>query len=47
LHVQKALSAGATKEEIFEACQVVLMMGGGPVFTHIPLVIETIEALQE
>ncbi|MBN1796558.1 MAG: carboxymuconolactone decarboxylase family protein [Sedimentisphaerales bacterium] len=46
LHVQKALAAGATQEEILEAAQVVLMMGGGPVFTHIPLVIETIDALQ-
>lgn len=47
LHVQKALDAGVTKQEILEAAQVVLMMGGGPVFTHIPLVIETIETLQD
>ncbi len=47
LHVQKALSVGATKEEILEAAQVVLMMGGGPAYTYIPKVIETIETLQE
>ncbi|MFA5240402.1 MAG: carboxymuconolactone decarboxylase family protein [Phycisphaerae bacterium] len=47
LHVQKSLAAGATKEEILEAAQVVLMMGGGPVYTYIPRIIETIEALQE
>ena len=46
LHVQKALSVGATKEEILEAAQVVLMMGGGPAYTYIPKVIETIEALE-
>jgi AhpD family alkylhydroperoxidase len=47
LHVQKSLAAGATKEEILETVQVVLMMGGGPVYTYIPKVIETIEALQD
>ena len=46
LHVQKALAAGATKEEILEAASVAIMMGGGPAFTHIPIVIDTIEALQ-
>jgi len=47
LHVQKSLAAGATKEEILEAAQVVLMMSGGPVYPYIPRIIETIEALQE
>lgn len=46
-HIKKALSIGATKEEILEAVQVALMMGGGPVYTYIPVAIETIEALQE
>ncbi len=45
-HIRKALSIGATKEEILEAAQVALMMGGGPVYTYIPIAIETIEALQ-
>ncbi len=45
-HIKKALSIGATKEEILEAAQVALMMGGGPVYTYIPIAIETIEALQ-
>jgi AhpD family alkylhydroperoxidase len=46
LHVKKSLEAGATKEEILEAVSVAIMMGGGPAYTHIPLVIDTLEALQ-
>ena len=46
-HIRKALSIGASKEEILETAQVALMMGGGPVYTYIPIAIETIEALQE
>ena len=46
LHVQKSLAAGATKEEILEAASVAIMMGGGPAYTHIPVVIETLESLQ-
>ena len=47
LHVQKSLSAGATKEQILEASSVAVMMGGGPAYTHIPVVMETLEALEE
>lgn len=47
LHTQKCLNAGATKEEIIEALGVTIMMGGGPAYTHIPVVIETLEALQQ
>ena len=46
LHVQKCLDAGCTKEEIIEAASVAIMMGGGPAYTHMPIVVETIEALQ-
>jgi len=46
LHVQKSLDAGATKEQILEAASVAVMMGGGPAYTHVPLVVETLEALQ-
>ncbi len=45
LHVQKSLAAGATKEQILEAATVAVMMGGGPAYTHIPVVTETLEAL--
>ncbi|MCX5638042.1 MAG: carboxymuconolactone decarboxylase family protein [Planctomycetota bacterium] len=45
LHVQKCLDAGATKEQILEAASVAVMMGGGPAYTHIPVVMDTLEAL--
>ena len=46
LHVQKSLDAGATKEQILEAASVAVMMGGGPAYTHVPVVMETLELLQ-
>ena len=46
LHVQKSKAAGATKEEMIEAASVAVMMAGGPAFTHIPEVIDAIEALE-
>lgn len=46
LHVQKSLAAGATKEQILEAACVAVMMGGGPAYTHIPIVIEALDDLQ-
>ena len=44
LHVKKCLGSGATKEEILEAAQVSVMMSGGPGFTHMPEVIDALEA---
>ena len=35
IHVEKALNAGATKEEIFEAATVAILMGGGPAMTYV------------
>ena len=46
LHVQKCLDSGAAKEQILEAASVAVMMGGGPAYTHIPVVMDTLEALQ-
>ena len=45
LHTKKCLEAGATKEQILEACGVSVMMGGGPAYTHLAVVIEALEAL--
>jgi len=45
-HTQKCLEAGATKEQILEAASVAVMMAGGPAYTHIPVVMDTLEALQ-
>jgi len=46
LHVQKSLDAGATKEEILDASGVAVMMGGGPAYTHVPVVIDALEELE-
>ncbi len=46
LHVQKCLAADATKEQILEAASVAVMMGGGPAYTHIPVVMRALEALE-
>lgn len=43
-HLEKALKAGATREEILEAASVGLIMRGGPA---LPYVAEAIEILQE
>jgi len=45
LHVQKCLDAGASKKQILEAAEVAVMMAGGPAYTHVPIVVETLEAL--
>lgn len=47
LHVQKCLDAGCTREEILEAASVAVMMGGGPAYTHLPMVLETLDAIQD
>ena len=46
MHVKKCLEAGATSQQILEAASVATMMAGGPAYTHIPLVVETLEDLQ-
>jgi len=46
LHVQKCLDLGLSQQEILEAASVAVMMGGGPAWTHMPVVLETIEQLQ-
>ncbi|MHC4744024.1 MAG: carboxymuconolactone decarboxylase family protein [Planctomycetota bacterium] len=46
LHVKKCLEIGASREEILEACGVAVMMGGGPAYTHVPMVIETMDELE-
>lgn len=45
MHIKKCLDAGATRDEILEAAQVVVMMQGGPGFVHLPMVVETLDSL--
>jgi AhpD family alkylhydroperoxidase len=44
-HVQAALGAGATRQQILEAAAVAVMMQGGPAYTYLPRVTEALEAL--
>ena len=45
IHVKKCFEAGATKDEIGEACGVALLMGGGPALTYSTFVAQAIEEL--
>ena len=47
LHVRGCLEAGATREQILEAAGVVVMMRGGPSFTHVPEVIAALDHLEK
>lgn len=44
-HVEKAVKAGATREELIEAAGVVVMMQGGPGYTHVPELLDALDAL--
>ncbi len=43
LHTRAAVSAGASKAEILEACGVAIAMGGGPAMAYVPLVLKFLE----
>lgn len=47
IHVKKCFEAGATREEIGEACAVAILMGGGPALTYATFVAKAIEELGE
>ena len=43
-HAEKAIKAGATREQIVEAAGVAVMMQGGPTYTYLPKLVEALEA---
>ncbi len=45
-HVQKAIDAGVTREEVAEAIEVAIMMGGGPSFSYGGIVLEVYDQLK-
>ena len=47
LHIQKALESGSSDKEIIEAASVAVVMQGGPAFTHLPIVLETLKELKK
>lgn len=42
-HIEKCLKAGATPKEIMDVAGVAVMMGGGPVYTYVPVVAAALE----
>ena len=46
-HVQAAVHAGATREQVLDAAGVAVLMQGGPTYTYLPRVIESLDALAE
>ena len=46
IHVEKALKAGATREQVLEAAGVAVMMQGGPTYTYLPVVVEALDAIE-
>ena len=45
-HVQKAIDAGVTREEVAEAIEVAVLMGGGPAFSYGGIVLEVYDQLK-
>jgi len=45
IHTKKCVEAGATREEIMEACGVAVAMGGGPAATYVNLVLKTLDEM--
>src|SRR6476659_3501434 len=46
IHVEKALKAGATREQVIEAAGVAVMMQGGPTYTYLPVVVGALDAIE-
>jgi AhpD family alkylhydroperoxidase len=46
-HVQAAVHAGATREQVLDAAGVAVVMQGGPSYTYLPRVIESLDSLTE
>lgn len=44
-HAEKAVKAGATREQLLEMAGVVVVMQGGPGYVHVPELLEAMEAL--
>lgn len=44
-HTEKAVQAGATREQLLEMAGVVVAMQGGPGYVHVPDLLDAMEAL--
>jgi len=46
-HVKAATNAGATRQQILETGAVAVLMAGGPTYTYLPRLIESLDAVNE
>ncbi len=46
-HIENCLDAGATRQQILEAASVAVVMGGGPAYVYLPVVLDTLDDMQE
>jgi len=46
LHIEGAVKAGATRDQVIEAAGVAVLMAGGPAFVHMPSVVEALDHLK-
>ena len=46
VHAQKALKAGASRQQVIEAAGVAVMMQGGPTYTYLPKLVEALDVLE-
>lgn len=46
-HVEKCIKLGASPREVMDAAGVAVMMGGGPMYTYLPVVSEALSHLEQ
>lgn len=46
-HVEKCLKMGASSREVMDAASVAVMMGGGPMYTYLPVVSEALAHFEQ
>jgi AhpD family alkylhydroperoxidase len=44
-HVERCLKLGATPRQVMDVAAVAVMMGGGPAYTYVPVVVDALQAL--
>ena len=45
-HTEKAIRAGASREQIIEAAGVAVVMQGGPAYSYLPALLEAVRAIE-
>ena len=45
-HTEKCVQAGASRQQVLEAAAVAVVMQGGPTYSHLPHVLDALDALE-